>query len=55
MNNAAFANQGAAELARVLDTLRIAVLNDEISDVGDWYTAVDINGNTVGELEIVED
>ncbi len=55
MNNAAFSDQGALELARILDMVRIGVLNDEVSEVGDWYTAVDINGNTVGKLEIVED
>lgn len=55
MNNAAFDDQGALELSRILDTLRINVLNDEVCRIGDRTTARDINGNTVGKLEIVED
>jgi len=55
MDNAAFSDQAALELSRILDTLRIGVLNDEVSKVGDSALAVDINGNTVGKLQIVED
>ena len=54
MDNAAFEENGPiSELSRILSHLSDEVVRHRIYGGGDFVTAVDINGNTVGKLEIV--
>jgi hypothetical protein len=54
MDNAAFEDNGpTSELSRILSRLSDDVIRHRIYGGGDFVTAVDINGNTVGKLEIV--
>jgi hypothetical protein len=56
MDNAAFEAAPKVELHRILRQLSGNVLNEGgVHRVGDSIAAIDINGNTVGKLEIVED
>ncbi len=54
MDNAAFEENGPiSELSRILSRLSDDVIRHRVYGGGDFVTAVDINGNTVGKLEIV--
>ena len=54
MDNAAFEENGPiSELSRILSHLSDEVVRHRVYGGGDFVTAVDINGNTVGKLEIV--
>ena len=54
MDNAAFEENGpTSELSRILSHLSDEVIRHQIYGGGDFVTAVDMNGNTVGKLEIV--
>ena len=54
MDNAAFEENGpTSELSRILSHLSDEVIRHRIYGGGDFVTAVDMNGNTVGKLEIV--
>jgi hypothetical protein len=54
MDNAAFEENGPeSELSRILSRLSDDVIRHRIYGGGDFVTAVDINGNTVGKLEII--
>ena len=54
MDNAAFEeNSFNEELSRILSRLSDDVIRHRVYGGGDFVTAVDINGNTVGKLEIV--
>ena len=54
MDNAAFEEEGQiTELSRILSNLSDGVIRHQIASHGDFVAAVDINGNTVGKLEIV--
>lgn len=53
MDNSAFSNNNAMELARVLKDLSFKMIeNGNDLDVGDLFSVRDINGNRVGQLEI---
>ena len=52
MDNDAFVQNPTHELSRILSRLSEDVERIQVSDVGHMVTAADINGNTVGELEI---
>ena len=52
MDNAAFENQPAVELARILRKVAEDVEWHSIAHVGDAVFALDINGNSVGKLTI---
>ena len=52
MDNDAFVQNPTHELSRILSRLSEDVEKIQVSDVGHMVTAADINGNTVGELEI---
>ena len=55
MGNAAFGERPATELARILRNIAQDVDGHCLQYVGDAVFAIDINGNSVGKLEIVED
>ena len=53
MDNAAFEEEGQiTELSRILSNLSDGVIRHQIASHGDFVAAVDINGNTVGRLEL---
>jgi len=52
MDDDAFVQNPTHELSRILSRLSEDVERIQVSDVGHMVTAADINGNTVGELEI---
>tara|TARA_Y100000004_G_scaffold158276_2_gene184470 strand:- start:1827 stop:2036 length:210 start_codon:yes stop_codon:yes gene_type:complete len=52
MNDDAFVQNPTYELSRILSRLSEDVERNQVSDVGHMVTAADINGNSVGELEI---
>jgi len=52
MDNAAFENQPAVELARILRKVAEDVEWHSIAHVGDAVFALDVNGNSVGKLTI---
>lgn len=54
MEDAAFADNPTLELSRILTRLSDDVERHLIEEVGHFTTIVDINGNTVGSLKIVE-
>ena len=55
MGNAAFGERPATELARILRNIANDVDDHCLQYVGDAVFAIDINGNSVGKLEIIED
>ena len=55
MGNAAFGERPATELARILRNIADDVDDHCLQYTGDAVFAIDINGNSVGKLEIVED
>ena len=55
MGNAAFGERPATELARILRNIADDVDDHCLQYVGDAVFAIDINGNSVGKLEIIED
>ena len=55
MDNAAFGERPATELARILRNIAQDVDEHCLQYVGDAVFAIDINGNSVGKLEIIED
>jgi len=55
MDNAAFGERPATELARILRSMAQDVDGHCLQYAGDAAFAIDINGNSVGKLEIVED
>ena len=55
MGNAAFGERPATELARILRNMAQDVDEHCLQYAGDAVFAIDINGNSVGKLEIVED
>ena len=55
MDNAAFGERPATELARILRNMAQDVDEHCLQYAGDAVFAIDINGNSVGKLEIVED
>ena len=55
MYNAAFGERPATELARILRNMAQDVDEHCLQYAGDAVFAIDINGNSVGKLEIVED
>jgi hypothetical protein len=54
MDNAAFTEYTAGELARILRALADTVERDSTLGVGDSFGARDGNGNKVGALEVTE-
>ena len=52
MDNDAFVLNPTHELSRVLSRLSEDVEKNQVSDVGHMVTAADINGNSIGELEV---
>ena len=55
MDNAAFGEYANHELARILRELANDVNEHCLQYAGDAVFAIDINGNSVGKLEIAED
>ena len=55
MDNAAFGERPATELARILRSMAQDVDGHCLQYAGDAAFAIDINGNSVGKLEIIED
>jgi hypothetical protein len=54
MDNDAFEDAPSHELGRILGRLEDDVLRNIVGEVGHHLTCVDLNGNAVGKLEIVE-
>ena len=52
MDNDAFVQNPTHELSRVLSRLSEDVEKNQVSDVGHMVAAADINGNSIGELEV---
>tara|TARA_B100001765_G_C19280666_1_gene239773 strand:- start:218 stop:448 length:231 start_codon:yes stop_codon:yes gene_type:complete len=56
MDNDAFMHPNTSlELSRVLARMGDDIERMQVNDVGHYTTVTDLNGNTVGRLDIVED